>query len=100
MATDSIPPTRLIRVTVFNTRKPELTNAQYIEHWLTTHQKLAAPWLIRAGFLEYKQVRLFNPTMRNGHPTVPRFLLHLRIKLLAYPSAHHQVLSMMASHLS
>ncbi|KAE9964170.1 hypothetical protein EG328_010726 [Venturia inaequalis] len=32
----------LIRVTVFNTRKPGLANAQYIEHWLTIHQKIAA----------------------------------------------------------
>ncbi|KAE9972088.1 hypothetical protein EG327_009597 [Venturia inaequalis] len=46
----------LIRVTVFNTRKPGLTNAQYIEHWLTIHQKIAAPWLVRAGFVDYRQI--------------------------------------------
>lgn len=46
----------LIRVTVFNTRKAGLTNEQYIEHWLTVHQRIAAPWLVRAGFLDYRQV--------------------------------------------
>lgn len=51
---DSTKP--LIRVTVFNTRKAGLSNAQYIEHWLTVHQKIAAPWLVRAGFLDYRQV--------------------------------------------
>lgn len=63
MVDNSTPPTRLLRVTVFNTRKAELTNAQYIEHWLTTHQTIAAPWLIRAGFLEYRQVKLFGSNL-------------------------------------
>jgi hypothetical protein len=60
MANNSTPPTRLIRVTAFNMRKAGLTNAQFIEHWLTRHREVAAPWLIRAGFLEYRQVRLLN----------------------------------------
>lgn len=56
MADSSESTKRLIRVTVFNTRKAGLTNAQYVEHWLTVHQRIAAPWLVRAGFLEYRQV--------------------------------------------
>jgi len=53
--TTSSPPPPIL-ITFFVTRSPNITEAEFHNHWSTHHGPLVTPWLKRSGVLEYNQV--------------------------------------------
>lgn len=49
-----------IRITFFLTKNPNITEAEFHDHWSNHHGPLVSPWLKQYGVLEYNQVRIIS----------------------------------------
>ena len=45
-----------VRIVGFIKRLPDLTEAQFYEHWEKVHGPLVTPWAVKHGFISYSQV--------------------------------------------
>ena len=44
---------KVLKITCFHFRNPNMTEEDYQGHWSEKHAKMAAPWLVRHGILKY-----------------------------------------------